>query len=569
MALNVLLDTQIGDNVDDAFALALACCSEEIKLVGVTTTYYGAAHRALLARQLLGAYGKLDVPVAAGEERLYRSPNRGIVYPVADIGPETPLAPPAEHGAVDFIAQKAAEFPGLTVVCTGPLTNVGSALQKYPSIEGSIGRIVFMGGWTDQAMPEFNLGQDPDAVARVFRSSIPLLAIDFETTLTCVVREPHRVQLELSSGEGPRLLRQFYKAWLHRSRRPVVLHDPLTVAALCEPAMLRIVRKRLSLRETGPGAGGVYADAEGGRWVEVATEVDAARFIPWLMDRVAPPSSTGSLLNVTYGSRFELRTHGAYRLAHYAGWAIKSGSREHETVATVESGKCRLALDARCAELEEGAVFYIPRNRTFSIESPSGMKALWLHFDAEFYEGAGRVTHLSEMPGVRSGRMPPQAEVTLRPLLAKAVQHCGLPHMEGVLLGEAAAHEIVSVILVASREPEPEPPNRAAASLQAAKRYIESHVTLPLTLDDLSRHVFLSKYHLARLFKQAYGMSPIEYHNVLRLQRAESLLRIHRFTVNEVARSLGYESVQGFCRAFRKAYGISPGQYRARFAAEG
>src|SRR5690606_6475817 len=71
LAIPVVIDTDLGNNIDDAFALSLAAVSSEIELLGVTTTWYQAASRALIARRLLGAWGRTDVPVSVGHHPRY------------------------------------------------------------------------------------------------------------------------------------------------------------------------------------------------------------------------------------------------------------------------------------------------------------------------------------------------------------------------------------------------------------------------------------------------------------------------------------------------------------------
>ncbi len=123
MAVPVIIDTDIGDNVDDALALALAARAPEIAIVGVTTVFQCAALRARMARHLLDAFGRPDVPVLAGVDR----PLLGGLRP--DWGPNqaavlgelaaTHAAPPG--GAVPFIVRERLAREGLVLWASGPI----------------------------------------------------------------------------------------------------------------------------------------------------------------------------------------------------------------------------------------------------------------------------------------------------------------------------------------------------------------------------------------------------------------------------------------------------------------
>src|SRR5262249_9707919 len=164
----ILLDTDIGDDIDDALALALALASPEIDLCGVTTVSGDAHTRALIVCRLLHAVGRGDVPVASG------APDR----PVPDFSGQMQygLRPsfrkrPERDTAVEFLYKQLKARPGeLTLVPVGPLTNVAELLRKHPDCKPWIKRIVLMGGGVrvgynlkPPPVPEWNIKSDVKA----------------------------------------------------------------------------------------------------------------------------------------------------------------------------------------------------------------------------------------------------------------------------------------------------------------------------------------------------------------------------------------------------------------------
>jgi inosine-uridine nucleoside N-ribohydrolase len=126
----VLLDTDIGSTLDDAFALALVLASPELDLVGITTVHGDAYTRALIACRLLDQAGRGDVPVAPGRLPQDSPELRGEFQ--FGLRPAF-RKPPERLGAVDFLYGRLKARPGeLTLLAIGPLTNVAELLRRHP-----------------------------------------------------------------------------------------------------------------------------------------------------------------------------------------------------------------------------------------------------------------------------------------------------------------------------------------------------------------------------------------------------------------------------------------------------
>lgn len=243
----ILLDTDIGDDIDDALALALALEMPEIELVGVTTVFQNTEKRARIARKMLSLW-KRDIPVYAGIPLGEKS---GMAYaqtpcqytPELDAPEYAPCNLPAEDegmGAVDFIIRCAEELgPELTVVAIGPLTNIARAIEKAPGTMARIKRIVLMGGSFQRQFREWNILCDPLAAKRVleFEGEVVCIGLDV-TNQTRLSRRQHQMLLEAKDDEKRAYLSQLVALYTSSTGNTPILHDPLTVYYVAHPEIL-------------------------------------------------------------------------------------------------------------------------------------------------------------------------------------------------------------------------------------------------------------------------------------------------------------------------------------------
>src|SRR5215472_4948895 len=125
-AEKVIIDTDIGDDIDDAFAVALALRSPELQILGIATTFGDTESRAKLLDRLLGEVGRSDIPVAAGVPTPPKTDFTQAKY--AEGGH---FAKTSHPDAVTFLLDEIRKKPGeITLVAIGPLVNVGAAIDK-------------------------------------------------------------------------------------------------------------------------------------------------------------------------------------------------------------------------------------------------------------------------------------------------------------------------------------------------------------------------------------------------------------------------------------------------------
>src|SRR5882724_9274712 len=186
----VLMDTDIGDDLDDAFALALALRSPELHILGITTAFGDTETRAKLVDRFLAELGRPDIPVAAGAA----TPAQGTFTQrrYAEGGHD---AKPSHPDAVSFILEQIRRYPGqVTLIAIGPLMNVGAAIDKDPATFRKLKRVVIMGGSIKRGygdlgytpprppQPEWNILNDVPSAQKLFASGVPLFVMPLDAT---------------------------------------------------------------------------------------------------------------------------------------------------------------------------------------------------------------------------------------------------------------------------------------------------------------------------------------------------------------------------------------------------
>lgn len=100
--------------------------------------------------------------------------------------------------------------------------------------------------------------------------------------------------------------------------------------------------------------------------------------------------------------------------------------------------------------------------------------------------------------------------------------------------------------------------------LDKIRDYLDCHLHTEVSLDELSKEFKFSKYHLERLFKKAFAITPIHYHQMLRMEKAKEAIQFSNRSYTEIADTFGFKSLSAFSRAFKQKEGIPPSSYRNR-----
>jgi inosine-uridine nucleoside N-ribohydrolase len=299
----ILFDTDIGTDVDDAYALVLAARRHaKLDLRAVTTVNGKTDVRAAIARNLLNLMGKDRIPVAAGRSKPMDGhetfwggwEGKGLLTPGEKV------AGISTQQASDLIIDLLKQSPDkLTIVSVGGLSNVAEVLQKAPRLKAKIDRLVIMGGSVrpvlieKKQLPEkleTNLHNDTVASALVLRAGIPVILVPAEVTFKTKLLLKDYELIQKSRELLPQamtamtdvfrpLMQKFMKAngiVRYYDDGVAMLHDPLAVLTLAEPGVAKIERVTLRL-ESGKGKIRTILDPKGPITVDVVTDADMPR----------------------------------------------------------------------------------------------------------------------------------------------------------------------------------------------------------------------------------------------------------------------------------------------------
>lgn len=302
MPTRIIFDTDIGTDVDDCVALALILGSPELKLEGVTCVYGDVLLRARMVRKLLRLRGIADTPVLAGVSKPLLG-LRPVYWPghegVGLLQPEDDALQPDPEHAVDFLFRTVMENPGeIHLVAVGPLTNVALAFLREPRMAEQLAHVTIMGGAIrgpgKLGLPygEHNIRCDPEAAHVVFSSGAPITLIPLDVTTQVSIRQAdvERVRnvgtpFHTAVAEQVALYPRF------KERGATTMHDPLAVAVVVQPDLVRLEPLRVDVELDGRLAAGATlartptGDAPAN--MAVALEVDAGRFEALLGERLA------------------------------------------------------------------------------------------------------------------------------------------------------------------------------------------------------------------------------------------------------------------------------------------
>jgi purine nucleosidase len=259
----VIIDTDIGDDIDDAFAIVLALKSPELEILGISTTFGDTEARAKIVDRLLGEAGRTDIPVLAGAPT-----HTSNVMNQRRYGEGGHFARASHPSAADFILEQIRRYPGqITLVAIGPLMNVGALIDKDPATFLKLKRVVMMGGsiecgygelwFCPQRGPdaEWNIINDIASAKKLFLSGVPLFVMPLDST-QLKLDETKRAYLFKQGTPLTDSLTLLYHEW---GQQTPTLFDPVTVAFIlnpkicpAEPMHIRVDEKGFTRREPGP-----------------------------------------------------------------------------------------------------------------------------------------------------------------------------------------------------------------------------------------------------------------------------------------------------------------------------
>lgn len=253
----IIIDTDIGDDIDDAFAVALALRSPELQILGITTDFGDTQGRAKILDRMLGAAGREDIPVAVGITTAVGPTTAGQFR----YGQGGHLARTAHPNAVDFILEQIGRYPGeITLVTIGPLPNIGRLIGQSPETFRKLKRVVMMGGSIEPLkpdygkgppigpMPEYNIVSDIAGAQRLFLSGVPLYVMPLDSTQHLALTEVNRQILFSQDEPLTDALMLLYHQW---GKVTPILFDPMTLAFILDPSLCPVQPMHIRVDDRG------------------------------------------------------------------------------------------------------------------------------------------------------------------------------------------------------------------------------------------------------------------------------------------------------------------------------
>ena len=290
----VIIDTDVGDDIDDAFALAIALHDPKLQVIGITTAWGDTWTRTLLVRRLLATSGRKDVVVAQGPETPNKVPFTQKKWAE---GATDRTAPP---DAIEFIRDQVNQRPGqITLIALAPLSNIEALQKRAPDALHKLKQVVLMGGSIyagynrGGAVPvatpnaEYNIASAPRGLTLLLESGVPVRMFPLDST-QLKFDEVRRDRLFAYGSPVSDALALLYHQWrLLNSWGQITptLFDAVPVVWMLQPAACPLKPMRIDV-----DARGYTRPVTGAPNVDVCLTLDENSAQRLIMDALAPVS---------------------------------------------------------------------------------------------------------------------------------------------------------------------------------------------------------------------------------------------------------------------------------------
>jgi purine nucleosidase len=236
--LKVILDTDIGDDIDDAWALAFVIAHKNFDPLGITVAHGNTPARAKMACKMLHLTRRDNVPVFVGRQTTQKEYSHQFTW-AEDFGAKRPDAKTAADFIVEAIKRNSGE---VTLIAVGPLQNLADALRQEPQLGKLAKRVVLMGGCVygtaDKQAPiaEYNVYSSVADSQLVYGAGLPLTIVPLDSTTHVTLNDAERDKLQKYPSPLTFALEVLYRLWLEKPQSRMTLHDQLAVAETAAPA---------------------------------------------------------------------------------------------------------------------------------------------------------------------------------------------------------------------------------------------------------------------------------------------------------------------------------------------
>lgn len=306
MKKRVILDVDTG--IDDAIGLILATTAPELDILGITTVSGNIDLESATrnTQRVLKLIGREDLEVYPGAVSPLK---RNIRYAVEVHGAsgmagqleDIVVGEPSKKHATEFIREMVMAYPNeLTLIFTGPQTNLALALERYPEIKPLIKEVIVMGGavavkGNESPVAEFNIAIDPEAAYQVFESGLNVTMIGLDVTKKALLKSSDFEALDSTCPIASFVMnvtKQYMdRFFIDNGIYGCAMHDPLAVTMAIKPDFVTLKPYYVGVEHQSQFCDGQTVCDFDNRWskkpnVQVGMEVDSEGFIEFLVERI-------------------------------------------------------------------------------------------------------------------------------------------------------------------------------------------------------------------------------------------------------------------------------------------
>ncbi|NJL55871.1 nucleoside hydrolase [bacterium] len=252
MVDEVLLDTDIGGDIDDALALAYLLKQPQCELLGITTVGGEPEKRAMLASALCHSVDRAEVPIHVGASAPLLVPERQThAYQSEALSDQwTHRTFNKRNTAIEFLRDTIRAHPGeITLLTIGPLTNIGLLFALDPDIPALLKGLMMMGGCfsAKENDEEFNIICDPHAAAKIFAAPLELTSVGFDVTQQCRLDAAECHHRFTQGGKSLAFVAAMAEVFFRYEVPEIFFHDPLPTALIFEPSLCQTKACRIGV----------------------------------------------------------------------------------------------------------------------------------------------------------------------------------------------------------------------------------------------------------------------------------------------------------------------------------
>ena len=282
----VILDTDIGDDIDDAWALAFVLAHQDFEPLGITVTHGNTPARAKMVCKMLSQTGRDSIPVFVGRKTPQATYSHQFTW-----AEDFDTKKPEKQSAADFIVSTVKRFPReVTLIAVGPLQNVADAIRLEPRLGDYVRRVVLMSGCVygtaekATAVPEYNVYSSTVDAQLAYSTGLPLTIVPLDSTTQVQLRDAERERLRKYVSPLTYALETLYRLWLDSPEARMTLHDQLAVAETAQPGTFfgKVEVLSLSVDDTGK----TVIDRQKGKPVSVCLDPKRDGFMNYYLDEL-------------------------------------------------------------------------------------------------------------------------------------------------------------------------------------------------------------------------------------------------------------------------------------------